>query len=975
MGSFVERSGRFLTLNGEQWYFSGSDNFWPTDPYTSVDHGEQLVRAYSELDLNVLRTWAFGENQGGDSFQSAPREYSEAAFEKLDRTIAAARKYNVRLVLTLTDYWPHYGGMRQYEAWSPNLDATFDGSEHPEEAFYTDRFCRELYKDWMETVLTRRNPITGTEYRNEEAIMAFELANEPRAKFVSNDVLHEWFVDMAAHFKSIDDNHLLSTGMEGFYDAEDTSAWPYDGSQGTDYVRNHRIDDIDLCTFHMYPDTWGLSDSTAKEWIREHVRDAHGELGKPVYCGEFGIRDRSKHPGRMNEWYDLFESEEIDGTLIWMIKNERSIDDEEFVIGLDDQETLSVVDSFTQSVHERSGGLPDEPNEPADPGAFVDECTSLDKLAEATNEDALGIDTSNPQFFDRPNGGSNSARITRDETTESVRLGYDLGGGLDAIRVETHRKRTQGGSMTVLESTDGGESFSSVETEHSEFGDVGAGNWVATTHTAKLSTSTDRVAIELGGGNRAWSPQIGRVVIQTGDPDQPDPPADPDAFVDECSDLDQLASSTNSDGLQVDTSNHQSFDRPNGGTNGARLARNEPTDRSRLVYDLGEELEEFRVESHRQTDAGGDVTFLASTDGGESFFPVDTDVQEFGDVGDGNWVARNHRSELSTGTDRLAIELSGGAEAWSPQIGRVVIVAGEPDDPDPPADPDAFVDECRTLSRLVDAADTDRLRVDTTNHQYFDRPNGGTNGSRITREGTTEPARLVFDPDGLLDAVRVESHRHTTVGGEVRLLISTDGGESFTTVDAEQSEFGDVGAGTWIATDHSATLSENVDRLAIELAGGDQPWSPQIGRVVVETSEQEDEPDDPNPPEDPYDPGFPADPDDSSGSIGGDDSLGSDESDDPTSGNGTGGSGNSTTSRYRYGPRKGDETTGPGLFPGSNDSEDSSRSENSDGTDAVPGFGGLLTGAGLLGGAELVRRLGDGTEEETDSGDTSSDQA
>jgi len=875
--SFVERAGQDLAIDDKQWYFSGSNNFWVTDPYTSARHGEQVVAEYGNRGFDVMRTWAFGENQGGDSFQASPREYSEAALRKLDRTIAAARKYDVRLILTFVDYWSHYGGMRQYEAWAPELDVDADASEKPTEQFYTNEFCRNLYKDWMEQVLTRENTITGTEYRNEEAIFAFELANEPRAESADSDDLHQWFVEMSAHFKSLDDNHLLTTGMEGFYDINDEEAegddinadrFFYDGSPGTEYIRNHRIDDIDLCTFHMYPDAWGMSETESKEWIRRHVSDAHETIGKPVYCGEFGTVSQDGRANRFEKWYDVFDTQDANGALVWMVIKDDS-GSSKHEIGLEEESTMKRIESYTRTVRQKSGGSvsedqPSLPDPPEDSDAFVHECGTLDTLGPGTDTESLRVDTSNHQYFDRPNGGTNGSRITRVDTTDRTRLVYDLDVELDFVRVEIHRNEnvSDGGRVDILESSDGGESYSAAETEESEFGDVGDGGWVAVNTEVTPSRGTDQLAIDLVGGSQPWSPQIGRVIIETGAASSPDEPANEDAFVDECTNLVDLASGADSEPLRVDTSNTRYFDRPNGGLNGSRITRKDTTDRTRVLYDLETELDSFRVETHRNGDAGGEVRFLASTDGGQSFEPVETEESEFGDVGDGEWVAINHNATLPAGTDQLAIDLVGGSKPWSPQIGRVIIETGAASSPDEPTNEDAFVDECGDLDELTDAADRDILRIDTSNPGYFDRPNGGSNGARITRDGTTSKARLVYSLDREIDAVRVESHMNYRAVGQLTFLESTDGGESYATIATEDSTFGDIGAGNWVATNHEATLSDGADRFAIELSGGNQPWSPQIGRVILEPGdEKSDDPGKPNDPGEPNKPDDPSDPD------------------------------------------------------------------------------------------------------------------
>lgn len=66
---------------------------------------------------------------------------------------------------------------------------------------------------------------------------------------------------MAAYLKSIDCNHLLGLGSEGFYGPSNpgrVSANPntYALQVGTDFLRNHNVADIDFAGAHGYPDSW-----------------------------------------------------------------------------------------------------------------------------------------------------------------------------------------------------------------------------------------------------------------------------------------------------------------------------------------------------------------------------------------------------------------------------------------------------------------------------------------------------------------------------------------------------------------------------------------------------------------------------------------------------------------------------------------------------------------------------------------------
>ncbi|GMP79148.1 hypothetical protein CsSME_00034810 [Camellia sinensis var. sinensis] len=63
---------------------------------------------------------------------------------------------------------------------------------------------------------------------------------------------------MAAYVKSIDNQHLLEIGMEGFYGDSMPERKLVNPSYqvGTDFISSNLIKDIDFTTIHPYPDIW-----------------------------------------------------------------------------------------------------------------------------------------------------------------------------------------------------------------------------------------------------------------------------------------------------------------------------------------------------------------------------------------------------------------------------------------------------------------------------------------------------------------------------------------------------------------------------------------------------------------------------------------------------------------------------------------------------------------------------------------------
>ncbi|CAA7041457.1 unnamed protein product [Microthlaspi erraticum] len=152
----------------------------------------------------------------------------------------------------------------------------------------------------FQTMVNRVNTFTKIAYKDEAAIMAWELMNEPQCKAdPSGKTLTAWISEMAPYVKSLDSNHLLGTGLEGFYGDSSperkTSLNPVAANVlGTDFIANHNIDAIDFASIHAYPDLWfpNLNETGRLDylsyWIEGHMEDAESILKKPLILGEFG---------------------------------------------------------------------------------------------------------------------------------------------------------------------------------------------------------------------------------------------------------------------------------------------------------------------------------------------------------------------------------------------------------------------------------------------------------------------------------------------------------------------------------------------------------------------------------------------------------------------------------------------------------------------------------------------------------------
>jgi endo-1,4-beta-mannosidase len=324
-------SGVFL-LQGRPFCFSGANNYYLT--YKNEAMVDDVFAQAKAMGLEVLRTWAFIDRGAlDDSVASTDRNdwepygtkngvyfqywdtsskavaYNEGkekddGLTRLDYVLSKAAEHGLKVVLVLTNNWKEFGGMDQYLKW-------FNLEHHHQ--FYTDAQARQAYKNYAARLINRVNTITNVVYRNDPNIFAWELANEPRCRnFGPYDhpdgcqasTLTGWVKEMSEYIKSIDPNHMVAVGDEGFFNRPGQSSDQYNGKEGVDHEAFLALPSIDYGTFHLYPDTWATSVKWANQWIIDHVAAAQ-KAGKPTVLEEYGIMvKREEKTGRVVGGYD-----------------------------------------------------------------------------------------------------------------------------------------------------------------------------------------------------------------------------------------------------------------------------------------------------------------------------------------------------------------------------------------------------------------------------------------------------------------------------------------------------------------------------------------------------------------------------------------------------------------------------------------------------------------------------------------------
>jgi mannan endo-1,4-beta-mannosidase len=307
----------YFVRGGQPFCFLGANNYYLM--YKSEFAQRSVLDSAQAMNLGMLRMWAFidrgsldgsiGNVHGpghadGIYFQYWDKEAQKPAYndgadglEKLDFVLAEARARGLTLTLVLTNNWRDFGGMDQYLTW-------YGLKQHHE--FYTDSRVRQAYKAWIHHLVNRVNSRNGVPYKDDPTIFAWELANEPRAinyedmdsqSGWNTETITAWAAEMSAYVKSLDPNHMVAVGDEGFLSRSEDD-WAYNGSLGVDGERLTTLPHVDFGTYHLYPDHWRKwGKSWSRTWIEEHIKLGR-RANKPMILEEYGLRVRRDKASR-----------------------------------------------------------------------------------------------------------------------------------------------------------------------------------------------------------------------------------------------------------------------------------------------------------------------------------------------------------------------------------------------------------------------------------------------------------------------------------------------------------------------------------------------------------------------------------------------------------------------------------------------------------------------------------------------------
>lgn len=373
------KDGKFV-CGGKEYRYVGA-NFWYGAILASEGQGGNRQRLLKELDamkavgIDNVRVLIGGDGRDGipshiaPKLQTEPGVYNDTILDGLDYMMAELEKRDMKAVLYFNNAWEWSGGYGAYLDWvgfSGDVESSKGGMTHFDRTpvpsvdgwhefmqyvgnFIINDEARALAANHVRYIVTRTNRYTGMPYAMSKGLMAWEIANEPRA--FGADSLHkarfvEWIDEQSTLIKSLDPNHLVTTGSEGYNGCEND--WDL-------FQKVHAVKNIDYACIHIWPFNWGwlgkfnqnydsektipegapdpivtrvdIACEKTQEYI-DHSYQLMQEIGRPMVLEEFGYpRDRflftpgSKTDGRDTYYKYVFDiirdSGKIAGCNFW----------------------------------------------------------------------------------------------------------------------------------------------------------------------------------------------------------------------------------------------------------------------------------------------------------------------------------------------------------------------------------------------------------------------------------------------------------------------------------------------------------------------------------------------------------------------------------------------------------------------------------------------------------------------------------
>ncbi|KAJ3139118.1 hypothetical protein HK100_011883 [Physocladia obscura] len=277
-----------FTLNGSKFVPVGFNSYWfgytEEHTYPSTAQVEQMFQIAQKMAATTIRSHTLAISSGSPgSLRPNSNKLNPDAWPAIDFAFACARKYNIKLICSLTDPYNWYHG--NYGDF-----CTTRGVEKA--AFFTDPSVRADFKDYIRQWLNHVNAFTGIAIKDDTSLFAIQLGNElGNIRPSANSTVvppREWIADISLYIKTIDSNHIVFNGTDECF--------------GGPVSQDLMVPALDAFSCHFY---W-------KDFARLNTTSGSAAaFGKGYIIGEY-----SSNFGQ--DWFSAVESNpNVKGTFFW----------------------------------------------------------------------------------------------------------------------------------------------------------------------------------------------------------------------------------------------------------------------------------------------------------------------------------------------------------------------------------------------------------------------------------------------------------------------------------------------------------------------------------------------------------------------------------------------------------------------------------------------------------------------------------
>lgn len=304
----VNADGQFIR-DGKPYYFVGT-NFWYGAILGSTGQGGNRERLHRELDflksIGIENLRVLVGADGTDdvavrvqpALQTAPGVYNDTILDGLDYFMNELRKRDMTAVLYLNNSWEWSGGYSLYLEWTGHGKAVIPAEDgYPAFMEYAAQYhqsdsAKALFANHVEYIVNRVNRYNHIRYIDDPTLMSWQVGNEPRAFSDENkEPFAQWMAQVAAQIRSLDPNHMISTGSEGM--------WGCEGDIDL-FEKIHADSNFSYLNIHIWPYNWSwvtadslmeklpVAKQKTKEYVDMHLAVAR-KYRKPIVLEEFGF--------------------------------------------------------------------------------------------------------------------------------------------------------------------------------------------------------------------------------------------------------------------------------------------------------------------------------------------------------------------------------------------------------------------------------------------------------------------------------------------------------------------------------------------------------------------------------------------------------------------------------------------------------------------------------------------------------------